>query len=439
MGTATGKQGVELLVVHAAELVTCRAPGGRARGEALDRLEVIRDGALAIRGERIVAVGPTAELAAHYTASTVLDATGRLVSPGFVDAHTHLVHAGSRHDEWQDLVRERPVAGIDAGIRRTLRATRAASSAELRSRALADLDVMLRHGATTVEAKSGYGLDHETELRMLSVAAALDHPVEVVPTYLGAHVLPPEYADDRAGYVDLVISLLPAARRYAAYCDIACDPISFTAAECEQIAAAAVEHGFRLRVHADQTGDASGTALAVRFGASSTDHLDEATPDAIAALAGSDTVGVLFPGVTLHMLETVPGSARPPLRSNRPAWARRLVDSGATLALSTDYNPGTSPTPSMQTVMQLAARLYRLSYAEIWHMCTINAAAALDRSAEIGSLEPGKRADVVIWSVPEHGVVIHRFGANLVDTVIVRGQTTVQGRAARAGGDGRQT
>jgi imidazolonepropionase len=207
---------------------------------------------------------------------------------------------------------------------------------------------------------------------------------------------------------------------------VACDPVSFTAAECARIAEAALDHGFRLRVHADQTADAGGAALAAQYDASSADHLDAVSPDGLAALAGSDTVGVLLPTVTLHMLETVSGvGGSIPARDNRPAWARRLVDSGMLLALSTDYNPGTSPTPSMQTTMQLAARLYRLSYAEIWHMCTINAAAALDRADRIGSLAAGKRADVVIWSVPEHGMVIHRFGVNLVDTVVAGGRIEI--------------
>lgn len=241
--------------------------------------------------------------------------------------------------------------------------------------------------------------------------------------------MPPEYLGDRAGYVQVVLDTLASARRYAEYCDVACDPVSFTVDECALLADAAARLGFRLRMHADQTADAGGTALAVKSGASSVDHLDAASADAIAMLGASSTVGIIFPTVTHHLLETIPG-AHPETRADRPEWARQLIDSGATLALSTDYNPGTSPCPSMQTVMQLAARLYRLSYAEIWHMSTINAAAALDRTHRIGSLEPDKQANIVIWQVPEHGMVIHRFGQNLVDTVLVDGQIALAGDAA---------
>jgi len=412
-------------VVHAAELITCKTPGGAARGNQLARLDCIADGAIAVRGGHILAVGPTAEIAARYDSLRVIDATGRLVSPGLVDSHTHLVHAGSRHRDWEATVTGARPSGIDSGIRITLNATRAATVLQLRSSALSDLDAMLIHGTTTVEAKSGYGLDQQTELRLLQTAAQLDHPITVVTTYLGAHVLPPEFISDRLGYLKLVLDTLPQARQYATYCDMACDPISFTADECEQIATVAVSMGYRLRVHADQTGDAGGTEFAVRHHASSVDHLDEISENGLSLLAQSDTVGTIFPSVTHHLLETVPKVNEQAQHTDRPGWARRLIDSGAALALATDYNPGTSPCRSMQTIMQLAARLYRLSYSEIWQMSTINPAQALDRDDKIGSLEPGKRADILVWRVPEHGMVINQFGTNLVDTVIADGQVVV--------------
>jgi imidazolonepropionase len=269
-------------------------------------------------------------------------------------------------------------------------------------------------------------LDRDTELRLLRIAHGLRHPIDVVTTYLGAHVLPDEYAGDRAAYVALVIETLPEAATLAEYCDVACDPVSFTVAECRSIAAAAVQHGMRLRFHADQTGHAGGIQLAAELGASSADHLEHATADDIRSLAASRTIGVLLPGVTHHMLEMTPRVSDDHLEEAAypfmPLLARHLVAGGARLALATDYNPGTCPTLSMQTIMQLAARLYRLSYAEIWHMSTINAAAALDRGHDRGSLEPGKRADLVIWRVPHHGMVINRFGTNLVHTVIKDGR-----------------
>ena len=425
MNKPAESEDVDLLVVHAAELITCKTRGGAARGDQLAQLDCIADGAIAVRGGHIIAVGHTPEIAAKYDSQHVIDATGRLVSPGLVDSHTHLVHAGSRHRDWEATVTGARPTGIDSGIRVTLNATRAATVFQLRSRALSDLDTMLTYGTTTVEAKSGYGLDQQTELRLLQTAAELDHPVTVVKTYLGAHVLPPEFISDRSGYLKLVLDTLPEARQYATYCDVACDPVSFTADECEQIAAVATSLGYRLRVHADQTGYAGGTEFAVRHNASSVDHLDEISENGLSLLAQSETVGTIFPSVTHHLLETVPGVAKQAHRTDRPQWARRLIDSGAALALSTDYNPGTSPCRSMQVIMQLAARLYRLSYSEIWHMSTINPAQALDLDDKIGSLEPGKRADILVWRVPEHGMVINQFGTNLVDTVIADGQLVV--------------
>ena len=422
---------VDLLVRDAAEVVTCRGAVDGVAGSALHDLEVIPDGAVAIRNGRIFAVGPTQELNAQVRARDTIDATGLLVSPGLVDPHTHLVHAGSRHDEWERRVTGRP-PGLASGIRWTVEQTRNASDEVLLRAALTDLDAMLAHGTTTVEAKSGYGLDRATELRLLRIVRSLQHPVDVIPTYLGAHVLPDEYTHDRAAYVALVIDTLAEAAPLAEYCDVCCDPVGFTVEECRSIATAASRRGLRLRVHADQTGPAGGIKLATELGASSADHLEHATDDDIQALASSRTIGVLLPGVTHHMLEMTPrisaGRLEEAANPFMPLLARRLVDSGARLALATDYNPGTCPTLSMQTVMQLAARLYRLSYAEIWHMSTINAAAALDRGRDRGSLEPGKRADLVLWRVPQHGMVINRFGTNLVETVIKDGRAIPEGR-----------
>jgi imidazolonepropionase len=423
---------VDLLVRNAAEVVTCRGAPDGVPGTALNDLEVIPDGAVAVRDGRIFAVGTTKDLDAQLRARDTMDADGLLVSPGLVDPHTHLVHAGSRHEEWERRVIGRP-AGLASGIRWTVEQTRQASDQTLTGAALADLNTMLAHGTTTVEAKSGYGLDRATELRLLRIVGSLRHPVEVVPTYLGAHVLPGEFANDRAAYVALVIETIAEAASLAEYCDVCCDPVGFTVEECRSIATAASRHGLRLRVHADQTGHAGGIKLATELGASSADHLEHATDDDIRALASSRTIGVLLPGVTHHMLEMTPGVADGRLQEAAypfmPLLARRLVESGARLALATDYNPGTCPTLSMQTIMQLAARLYRLSYAEIWQMSTINAAAALDRGHDRGSLEPGKRADMVVWRVPHHGMVINRFGSNQVHTVIKDGRMFPAGTA----------
>ena len=422
----------ELLIVRAAQLLTCSGPVDGLRGDALQRSESVADGALALANGRIAAVGTTAEIVSRFSAPEVIDASGRLVSPGLIDPHSHLLYGGTRHEEYEVKVTQRGSAqGLEGGIRYTVSKTRAASDWELVTQALSDLDVMLAHGTTTLEAKTGYGLEGDEELRLLRLTAGLRHPVQVVPTFLALHVLPESYAKRRAQYLEQAIAALPQASRLARYCDVSCDPVCFDFDECMKVGEAARALGLGIRVHADQTGDANGALLAARLRASAADHLDYSNDAGLRAMAAAGTVATLLPGVTLHMCEMTPrwsgaklGDAEKPFM---PQVARRAIDSGAIVALSTDYNPGSCPTPSMQMVMQLAARLFRLGYGEIWNMCTLNAARALDLAEDRGSLEPGKRADVVLWSVPSHGMVINRFGVNLVDTVVTGGKVVVKG------------
>ncbi len=421
----------DLLVVHAAELVTCRGPAEGIRGAALQGIETIADGALAIRGGRILAVGPTAEVTRKFTAAVTIDATGRLVSPGFVDPHSHLLYGGTRHEEYEAKVTQRtPARRLDGGIRFTVRKTRETPDAALVDQALADLDTMLLHGTTTLEAKTGYGLERDEELRLLRLTAGLRHTVDVIPTYLALHVLPEEYADRRADYLRVALSGLEEAAGLARFCDVSCDPLCFTFDECMQVGEAARATGMRIRVHADQFGDARGALVAARLQAASADHLDYASDAGFRAMAAAGTVATFLPGVALHLCEMTPrfvpeglGDAE---KAFLPLVVRRAIEAGVTVALSTDFNPGSCPTPSMQMVMALAARLFRLGYAEIWNMCTLNAACSLDLADDRGSLEAGKRADVVIWNVPAHGLVVNRFGVNLVDTVVANGRIVVE-------------
>jgi imidazolonepropionase len=421
---------VDLIVRGAGELLTCAGPSSGVAGPAVSQLEVIRDGAVAINGGRIVAVGSSPDIERAFTALETLDADGALVTPAFVDPHSHLLYGGTRHLEHEAKATGRSIGnGLQSGINYTVRRTREASDEALVSQALIDLDVMLAHGTTTLEAKTGYGLDRDTEMRLLRLTRGLRHTVDVVTTYLGAHVLPAEYEGRTAEYLNLVLDLLPEASKLAEYCDVCCDPVSFTYDECLRVGKAAKAYGMEIRVHADQTGDADGAQLAADLGAHSADHLDYTSDRGFAAMAKAGTVGIIFPAVTLHMCEMTPkakdGALTPADKPFMPQMARRAIDSGCTIALSTDYNPGSCPTPSMQIVMQLAARLFRLSYAEIWNMCTINAAASLGRGQDRGSLAPGKRADIIVWKVPEHGLVINRFGVNLVDKVLASGKIVV--------------
>jgi imidazolonepropionase len=425
------KLNADRLIVNAAELLTCSGPREGIRGGALGQIDVLPDGALAILGERIAAVGTTAEISATYTAPEIVDAAGRLVTPGLVDSHSHLLYGGTRHEEYESKVTQRAGAlPLDGGIGFTVRKTREASDAMLVGQALRDLDVMLEHGTTTLEAKTGYGLERDDEMRLLRLTAGLRHPLKVVPTFLALHVLPQGYAGRRQAYLDQAIASLPEAAKLAPYCDVSCDPVCFSYEECLEVAQAARALGMKIRVHADQNGDARGALLAAHVHATAADHLDYASDEGLRAMADAGSVATLLPGVTLHMCEMTPrfdgvqlGTAEKPFM---PLVARRAVQSGVAVALSTDYNPGSCPTPSMQMVMQLAARLYRLDYAQIWNMCTLNAACALDVAHDRGSLEPGKRADVVIWSVPAHGMVINRFGVNLAETVIASGKIVVR-------------
>ncbi len=432
----------DVLLANIGELVTCRSPRGYRRGETeLNELELIRDAAVAVEGGIVIEVGPTDDLMARLARNAqVIDARNRLVTPGLVDCHSHLLYSGSRHEEYSTLVSNTRTPGknLGGGIRYTVERSRAASSEELLDQATRDLDTMLEHGTTTLEVKTGYGLSGPQEKRFLELQAALQHEVSLARTFLGAHVLPDEYAEDRESYVQLVISLLTTAKEFAEFCDVCCDPIGFTYDECLRMGRAALDLGLKLKVHADQTGWAGGTELAVELGATSVDHLDYASDAAIAALAGSQCVGVLLPAVTFHMLEMTPvptnGRWVGPQKPFMPELARRLVREGVIVALSCDYNPGTAPTLNMQTTMQLASRLYRLSYAEIWHMCTINAAKALALEDTVGSIEVGKRADLVVWQVAEHGQVVNRFGTNLVDTVLKDGRVVVTGGDRAAAG-----
>lgn len=425
------KRNADVLVLGAAELLTCRGPAEGVRGEALQRIDAIPDGALAVLDGRIAEVGSTESIVNAFSSSRIIDARGKLVTPGLVDPHSHLLYGGTRHEEYEAKVTQRaPARRLDGGIRFTVSRTRATSDAALTAQALADLDRMLEHGTTTLEAKTGYGLAREEELRLLRLTAGLRHEIDVIPTYLPLHVVPEEYANRREHWIQIATESLKDAAGLARYCDISCDPIAFTYDECLQVGEAARALGMGIRVHADQFGDARGALLAARLQAAAADHLDYASDEGFRAMAEAGSVATFLPGVTLHLCEMTPRFKGKALEAAEkpfmPLVVRRAIEAGAVLALSTDYNPGSCPTPSMQMVMALAARLFRLGYAEIWNMCTLNAARALDLSHERGSLEAGKRADIVLWDVAAHGLVINRFGINLVDTVVANGRVVVE-------------
>ncbi len=404
-------------VINAGELVTAHATEAKSC-QSLSDLGIIKNGAVVYEGDTILDVGSTDAMLARYEPSTTIDAKGRVVMPGFVDPHAHLVYMGSRHEEYECKIAGKSYTDLHkvGGIRYSVRMTRAASEDDLYEKASRDLDIMLLHGTTTVEAKSGYGLDKENELKLLRVAKRLDknHPIDVVSTFLGAHTVPDEFKDNQAGYVELVREMLKDAAPLAEFCDVWCDALGFTVDECRDILADAKKFGLKPKLHAEQTAWSGGGELAAEVGAVSADHLDFLSPAAIQQMRDSKVIGVLLPGVTYHLMEF-----------NKKIPVKEMLEGGVAIALATDYNPGSCRTQSMQAILEAACRIYRLTYAQAINAATINAAFALDRGDKIGSLAAGKRADIVIFDCPEHGIIINNFGINHVRTVIKSGEVVV--------------
>lgn len=421
----------DLLIVHAGQLLTLAGSNDTPRtGPAMNELGLIADGAVAVSEGVIVAAGPTAEVmeaVAPTSGCTILDAAGTVVLPGLVDPHTHLVYAGSRADEFERRLAGasyQEIAQAGGGILATMRATREATEGELIALGLRRLDQMLAHGTTTVEAKSGYGLTVDDELKSLRVINRLTavHEVDVIPTFLGAHAVPPEYAEDAGGYVHLIIDeMLPAVidEDLAEFCDVFCEVGAFTPQQSRDILTAAREAGLDAKIHADELSDLGGAALAADVEAISADHLLMASDDGLRAMAAVGTMAVLLPGTAFFL--GVPY-----------APARRMLTAGVAVALGTDFNPGTSPTYSMFTVLALACVGMKLTPAEAIVAATINAAHALAVAEEVGSIEPGKAADLVMAGVDDYRELPMHFGVNPVQTVVKRGRVVYRaGRVLR--------
>ncbi len=411
------------MLIHSASQILTLS-GGPQRGKALGRLGILTGGALLLRHGLIAAIGPNAELLAAYPDEERLDARGRVVLPGFVDPHTHLIWAGDRAAEFEMRLEGKSYLEILAsggGILSTVRHTRAASVAGLLDETRPRLWQMLRHGTTTAEAKTGYGLQTAAELNMLEGLLRLDEegPLDIAITFLGAHAIAPEYKDDPQGYTDhLCAEMLPAVRRWwdahasqrpLPFVDVFCETGAFNLEQSRRILVAAKELGFPLKIHADEFDNLGGASLAAELGAVSADHLVKTSAADIAALGQSQTVAVGLPCTPFGLAE----------REYTPA--RAILEAGGLLALASDINPGTAWCGNMQFVIALACRYMRLTPAQAIAAATINAAAAIDRAAQVGSLEVGKQADLLILSVSDYRHLGYQFGINLVDVVIKRG------------------
>lgn len=412
-----------MLIHHASQLITLQ--GGPQRGIDLGRLGLIENGAVLVRGETIAAIGNSDDMIRRYPDEPCLDAGGRVVMPGFVDPHTHLVWVGDRAAEFEMRLEGRTYLEILAaggGILSTVRATRAASLEKIKSETRERAEMILKQGTTTAEAKTGYGLEAASELLQLQALLELnaEGPLEIVPTWLGAHAIPPEFKTDPDAYTDLICqSMLPEVKTWwrmhapqlpLPFVDVFCETGAFTLVQSRRILETAIRLGFPVKIHADEFDNLGGASLAAELGAASADHLVKTSREDIIALAKGNTVAVALPCTPFGLAE------------QHYTPAKDILAAGGLLAVASDLNPGTAWCGNMQFVIALACRYLKLTPAQAIAAATINAAAAIQRADRIGSLEVGKQADILVLSVSDYRHLGYQFGTNLVNTVIKRGQ-----------------
>jgi len=416
----------DLLITNIGQLVTCASGNKPKRGADMRDVGIIENGAVAIKDGTFLSVGTSDEINAAYAAEEIIDAGGKVVCPGFVDPHTHIVFAGDRLNEFELKIKGAEYLEILAaggGIVSTVKNTREASFESLVEQSRKRLDKMLACGTTTAEIKTGYGLDTETELKMLRVIEELNrtHPIDLVPTFLAAHAVPPEFKCNTDGYVDLICTeMLQAAwswyraSHFAAsgipfFADVFCEKNAFDLNQAKRVLETAASLGFKLKAHVDQFTNLGGSAFSIASHAASIDHLDAISDNEIAALANSNTVGVVIP------TENFSGG------KTQFANARKMIDVSCTLAISTDYNPGSAPCPSMPMAMAIATRYQKLLPSEAMNAATINAAFALGLNETRGSIEVGKRADLLLLDTPDYRQLANEFGLSNVERIMIRG------------------
>ena len=407
---------IDLIVKNARELLTLSSSFKDESG-----LGIIQNGAVAVKKGRIFWVGKTEEISGKFPLSRdgrEMDATGKVAMPGLIDAHTHLIFAGSRENEFEQRIQGlsyQEIAGRGGGILSTVEATRHSSFDELLSLAKRRLDWMLVKGVTTVEAKSGYGLSLQDEIKILRVMKALQesHPIDLVPTFLGAHTVPKEFRGDRARYMDLLTEeMIPkvAQERLAEFCDVFCEEKAFTLEESKKILETGKRYGLKPKIHADQLSSGGGAELAAEVLAYSADHLEYASPEGIRKMAEKGVTAVLLPGASFF------------LSTKRYPLAREMIERGVAVSLATDLNPGSSMTESLPMMMTMGCTMYKLLPKEVIQATTIHGARSMGREKEIGSLEVGKQADLLVLDIPNYRYLPYHFGVDHVEYVIKKGK-----------------
>lgn len=412
-------------IKHAAQLATLAQPSSAPRiKEAMNELTIIEDGSIWIEEGIIQAVGTTQELEEQFKhrahEAEITDATGHLVTPGLVDPHTHIAYGGSREREFEmrlEGATYMDIMNAGGGIHATTKMTREATEDQLVEQTKKRLDSFLKHGVTTVEGKSGYGLDLETELKQLRVMKRLqqEHAIDLVPTFMGAHAVPTQFKGREDDYVDLVVNeMLPAVanEKLAVFNDVFCEVGVFTPEQSQRILEAGKKYGLIPKIHADEIEPYGGAELAAKVGAISAEHLLKASNEGIKAMADAGTIACLLPATALFLRE-------------QAAEGRKMIDAGVPVAISTDCNPGSSPTTSMPLVMNLACISMRLTPAEALTAATYNAACAIRMENATGSLEPGKQGDVVLWDISNYQELQYLFGVNHVKSVWKKGVKVV--------------
>ena len=411
------------LIIHNAQLVTCASNNQAKKGTEMLYLGIIENGAVSIVDGKIVAVGKSDEILREYSSENLIDANGKVVSPGFVECHTHVVFAGNRLNEFELKIKGADYLEILAnggGILSTVRQTRDASLTELVEQSRKRLDKLLALGVTTCEVKTGYGLDTETELKMLEAILELDkiHEIDLIPTFLPAHAVPTEFRENPDDYVDLICNeMLPKAKEIINsqlstinyFADVFCEKNAFDLAQSRKVLETAKRLGFKLKAHVDEFTNLGGARMAIELGATSIDHLDAISDEEIKLLAGSETIGVVTPTVNFNF------------GSKEFADARKLIDFGCAIALSTDYNPGSAPCPSLPNAMAIACRYQKLLPGETFNAATINAAFAVGLGEKIGSIELGKQADLLIFDTKDYREIAYEFGGNLIEKIVKKG------------------